>query len=140
MQFDLNDPKHLHADTRLRREPIIWMSSVRPDGRPHLIPVWFLWDGATILIFSQPKTQKMRNLRASPHVTLALEAANTGSDIVILDGTIAIGALDAVKHALPAYAEKYGALIAGMNWTLETMLADYSVPLIVTPTRLTVWS
>ena len=38
--LDLSDSKGAHIDQRLRDEPIIWLSSVRPDGRPHLVPVW----------------------------------------------------------------------------------------------------
>ncbi len=64
MLLDLSQPKHAHIDRRLRTGPIIWLGSVRPDGRPHLVPVWFLWDGTTITIYSQPKAQKIRNLQA----------------------------------------------------------------------------
>ena len=38
--LDLSDSKGAHIDQRLRDEPIIWLSSVRPDGRPHLVLVW----------------------------------------------------------------------------------------------------
>ena len=41
-------PVHLRAgklDARVRRfletEPVVWMATVRPDGRPHIVPVWF---------------------------------------------------------------------------------------------------
>src|SRR3712207_420428 len=105
--LDLNQPNHAHAERRLRSEPIIWMSTVRPNGRPHLIPVWFLWDGATILIFSQPENQKIRNLRASPHIVVALEAADEGEDIVILEGTAELLAPGTVDVTLPEYATKY---------------------------------
>src|SRR6266699_497224 len=84
--LDLKNPKNAHVDERLRREPIIWLSTVRPDGRPHIVPVWFLWDGAAILIFSQPNNQKIRNLRHNPNVALALEAVNQGDDVVLIEG------------------------------------------------------
>ena len=56
----------------LEREPIVWLSTVRPDGSPHLVPIWFSWDGEALLIFSKPGAQKVRNLRARPSVMLAL--------------------------------------------------------------------
>ena len=41
------------AATRIRRfletEPVVWLSSVRPDGNPHLVPVWFWWDGEALV-------------------------------------------------------------------------------------------
>jgi len=78
--LDLTNPKDAHRDERLRKDPIIWLSSVRPDGRPHLVPVWFLWYGETILIFSQPNAQKIRNLRQNTNVILALDDTKDGDD------------------------------------------------------------
>jgi hypothetical protein len=53
--LDMTRPWDAHIDRRLCSEPIIWLSSTRFDGRPDLAPVWFLWDGQAILIFSLPK-------------------------------------------------------------------------------------
>ncbi|MBV9228713.1 MAG: pyridoxamine 5'-phosphate oxidase family protein, partial [Chloroflexi bacterium] len=76
--LDLTKAYDAHVDQRLRTEPIIWLNSVRPDGRPHSVPVWFLWDGATFLIFSKPSSQKIRNLRQNKYVTLALDGTDEG--------------------------------------------------------------
>lgn len=139
MLLDLQNAHHAHADERLRREPIIWLSTVRRDGRPHLVPVWFLWDGETILIFSQPDAQKIRNLRASPHACLALEAAAGGSDVVILEGVATFITLGDAEPAFAAFTAKYSERMARMGWTLETMLEEYSLPVRVTPARLIAW-
>lgn len=137
--FDLNNPQHAHVDQRMRNEPIIWFGSVRTDGRPHMVPVWFLWDGATILIFSQPKDQKIRNLQNNSHVTLALEAANDGGDIAIIEGVAEL-IDDDVNVTLPDYVAKYGARIQQMGWKVADMAATYSQGIRVTPTRLIAWS
>lgn len=34
-----------HAERRLREERIAWLTTVRADGQPQSVPVWFLWDG-----------------------------------------------------------------------------------------------
>ena len=139
MSLDPTHPKYAHVDQRLRSEPIIWLSSVRPDGRPHLVPVWFLWDGASVFIFSQPGAQKIRNLQANPNVTLALEAADEGADIAILEGMAAIFETKDWDRILPAYTVKYEQPIREMGWTIETMTADYSKLLQITPARLIAW-
>jgi PPOX class probable F420-dependent enzyme len=139
MPLDPTHPKYAHVDQRLRSEPILWLSSIRPDGRPHLVPVWFLWDGASIFIFSQPGAQKIRNLQANPAVTLALEAADEGADIAIIEGTAAIFAITDWDRILPAYTAKYEQTIREMGWTIETMTADYSKVLQVTPIRMIAW-
>ncbi len=38
------------ADEQLRNDDIIWLTTVTPAGQPQSVPVWFLWDGKTILI------------------------------------------------------------------------------------------
>jgi PPOX class probable F420-dependent enzyme len=126
-----------HAEERLRREPIVWLSSVRPDGRPHLVPVWFLWDGGTVLIFSKPD-QKIRNIRQQPAVVLALEAADEGEDIVIIEGRAALSEGD-VTAELPAYAEKYARLLPEIGSSAEKMAREYTQVIRVTPTRVRAW-
>src|SRR5438874_13807045 len=98
-------PRKAHIEDRLRTEPIIWLSSVRPDGRPHLVPVWFLWDGKTILIFSKPRNQKLRNIEQNPNVMLALEAADQGNDIVIIEGLAELVDDPELSVTIPEYAQ-----------------------------------
>ncbi len=45
-----------HVEQRLRTDQIVWLTTVRPDGRPHVVPVGFFWDGQTFLICSEPNT------------------------------------------------------------------------------------
>ena len=78
------------AATRIRRfleaEPVVWLSTVRPDGTPHLVPIWFWWDGEALLVFSKPDAQKVRNLRANPSVMLALGDAEADFDVGLVEG------------------------------------------------------
>jgi pyridoxine/pyridoxamine 5'-phosphate oxidase len=62
-----------------------WISSIRPDGKPHAMPVWGLWlDGA--LYFSTSRgSRKGRNLAANPSIVAHLES---GDDLVVLEGTV----------------------------------------------------
>ena len=136
--FDLTDSQGAHIDQRLRDEPIIWLSSVRPDGRPHLVPVWFVWDGASILIFSKPAAQKVRNLRHNPQVMLALDSADEGEDIVLLEGRAELLGAGAPQSTLPEYAEKYAALMARIGFIAALHAAEYTQAIRVTVERL-VW-
>src|SRR3954451_2444905 len=102
--LDLTQAHDAHIDRRLRSEPIIWLSSIRPDGRPHIVPVWFWWDGTTILIFSQPEAQKVKNLRHNSRVMLALNTADDGEDVVYLEGEAQLAAAGTATPAAPTYA------------------------------------
>jgi PPOX class probable F420-dependent enzyme len=59
------------------------MATVRPDGRPHLVPVWFVVDASRWYICTAPGSVKARNLSRNPQVALALE---DGSDPLIVEG------------------------------------------------------
>ena len=134
--LDLSRARDAHIERRLRGEPIIWLSSVRPDGRPHLVPVWFLWDGSSFLIFSQPNAQKVRNLRRSPQVMVALEATDEGEDVAIFEGEATLLDDPTITPLLPAYVEKYAALLQRIKSDPATMAASYTQAITVIPTRL----
>ena len=127
-----------HAEQRLRSNIIGWLTTVGSDGRPYTVPVGFVWEGQTLLIFSQPKKQKLRNIRKNPRVTLALDETERGHDVVIVEGTAELIDDPQISMKMPAYVEKYGASIESMGWTLESMAADYSQAIRVTPTKITV--
>ncbi len=131
---DLAKLQNSHTQERLRSEIMLWLSSVRPDGRPHLVPVWFLWDGETILIFSKPD-QKIRNLRQNPNVVVSLDTAEQGDDIVLIEGRAELLNDPNIKPTLPAYAEKYAERLSSMGWTAEIMAKDYSQAIRITPTK-----
>ena len=57
-------PGHIpwkQVELRLRCNRTIWISSTRPDGRPHSVPVWFWWDGRYIYFPAAKDSQKMQN-------------------------------------------------------------------------------
>jgi len=71
---------------RLRRELVIWLTTVRADGMPQPTPVWFLWDGATFLIYTKPNAHKLRNLAHDSNVALSLNCDAWGSEVVVFTG------------------------------------------------------
>jgi PPOX class probable F420-dependent enzyme len=132
--LDPNDPKQAHIAERLRRDLIIWLTSVRPDGRPHIVPVWFLWDGASFLIFSMPN-QKVRNLREHPDVMLALDDTRQGEDVILIQGHAELLPPGAATPTQTEYAGKYADELAAMQLDPAAMAAQYSQAIHITPTR-----
>ena len=128
-------PKNAHAEERLRSDIIAWLTSVRPDGRPHSIPVWFFWDGSTVVVFSKPNNQKLRNIQHNPNVLLALDDTHGGDDIVELEGKAEIIDRQEVTTSLPAFEQKYRATIKRFGGTFESLVAEYSETIRITPTR-----
>lgn len=92
------------ADQHLRTSQNYWLSTVRPDGRPHLMAVWALWSEGEL--FFSTDGRKAANLAANPRCSIATEAA---AEPVILEGVTRLvphgDEWDAVRAA---YATKYG--------------------------------
>ena len=66
------------------------LSTVRPDGSPHLAPVWFLAEGGHIWIFTGARSVKARNIRANPLVALSIASDDRPYKYVILAGPASI--------------------------------------------------
>ena len=60
-----------------------WLATVRPDGRPHLVPRWGVWLDGRFFYDGAPSTRHARNLAENPHVALSLE---NGREAVIVEG------------------------------------------------------
>lgn len=71
------------ATERLGRSRNYWISSTRPDGRPHAAPVWGVWLDGALFFGTGPGSRKGRNLTANPEVVAHLES---GDEVVILEG------------------------------------------------------
>lgn len=135
MFLDLNNPKQAHIDQRLRSDIMIWLNSVRPDGRPHSVAVWFGWDGESFLIFSKPNNQKLRNVAHNPHVVLALDNTHGGSDVIAIEGTAELLPQKTLELMDQSYAEKYARNIKNLGWVPESMAAEYSEAIRITPVK-----
>lgn len=137
--LDLARSDDRHTSERLSAEPVIWLGTVGPDGRPHNVPVWFAWHDPAVLIFSMPKTAKARNLRRSPLASLALDSADSGQDIVLAEGHADLAA-DTSQLPLLAgkFQEKYVQALSGMPF--EQWRSTFSQPLLIHVERIIAWT
>ena len=137
--FDRTTEAGGRAEKRLGEEEVAWLTTVRPDGQPQSVPVWFLWDGETFLIYSQQGRQKLRNISQNARVDLNLNSNAHGGDVVRAEGMAEI--LDNAPPAteVPEYLEKYREAIARIGYEPEGFAQAFSVALRVTPARWQVW-
>lgn len=65
------------------------IATVRPDGRPHIAPIWFALDGEDLLFTTWHTTAKATNLRHSPLVSICVDDEAPPFAFVKFDGTAA---------------------------------------------------
>jgi PPOX class probable F420-dependent enzyme len=123
-----------HAQSRLKKDLVIWLATCGRDGSPHAVPVWFWWDGKTFLIYSVPG-QKVRDIEANPNVALHLNTDPEGEDVVRVDGKARIDPKQPPAYKVASYVRKYRDLIKGFDWTPKVFSEQYHVAIRVRPTR-----
>ncbi|WP_143526760.1 PPOX class F420-dependent oxidoreductase [Rubrobacter xylanophilus] len=94
------------------------LSTVRPDGRPHVAPVWFVLDGEDVVFTTHESTVKARNMRQNPRVSLCVDDERPPYAFVLVEGTARLfaGAPDLLewttriggRYMGPERAEEYG--------------------------------
>ncbi|MDJ0341014.1 TIGR03667 family PPOX class F420-dependent oxidoreductase [Streptomyces sp. H10-C2] len=125
------------VEARLRQNLMAWLATVRPDGQPVSVPVWFLLrEDETILLYSQPGTQKLRNIAANPKVSLGLDVTDIGRNIVRMEGIARQVPDQPAANKQAEYLAKYTERIGALFGTPERFAELFSAALIITPTKL----
>ena len=69
-------------------QPIMsFVTTMRPDGTPHVTPVWHLVDGDEVVVAVARDTVKARNVRANPQVALCVAADQRPQPWALINGT-----------------------------------------------------
>lgn len=139
MPIDIDTSTEFGAQVqrRLANKQIGWLTTVRPDGMPQPAPVWFHWDGETLLIFSEPTSRKVRNLAANPKASLHFNCGEDGENVVVFTGEARADTNQPAGERLDAYFKKYDAGIKQLNMTRESISQTYSTTIYLTPARVT---
>jgi len=83
----------------------VHLATVLPNGAPHSIPVWAIYEGGRIAFFTQSTSRKARNLAADPRVALSLvDGANPyrnaqirGRVVETVEGDAALEIIDRIS-------------------------------------------
>lgn len=95
------------VEERLRESRNYWLATTRPDGRPHVTPVWGVWVEGALYVSGIPTARWARNLAANPAIAAHLES---GDNVVIVEGMAAEVVTDAAlgERIVAAWNAKYG--------------------------------
>jgi PPOX class probable F420-dependent enzyme len=127
----------------LQEERIVTVATLGPRGRPHLMPLWYVADGAVISGWTYGKSQKVRNLERLPQATLQVEAGRDRYDqlrgvmmeceVEIVRDTKAVEAIGA------ALARRYSGAAPGEVPDFVRQQAPKRVGLVFRATRTASW-
>ncbi len=120
---------------RLETELMAWMTTINPDGQPQSSPVWYVWRGHDVLVYSHIRAPRNANIEANPRVAFNLNTDPDGEDVVTMEGEARIDLGLPPSTEDPAYQAKHGHMVERYGWTAEWLAANYPVPIVITPTR-----
>jgi PPOX class probable F420-dependent enzyme len=132
MAFELTK----QVERRLTEDEVAWLTTVTPGGKPVPRPIWFIWDGEAIVIYSMNDAARLRYIDGNSQVTVHFNSVG-GGDIVVISGTARRMPDAPPPSEFPGFLDKYAARIQGMGGTPEMYDNNYGVALRVTPDR--VW-
>ena len=120
------------------------LATASPDGQPHIVPVWFLWEDGAVWISSYRSTRKVIDIERNHKCALVvdIENNNDGLTAVVLEGQAELVSVpvDTVKQRIERIYIKY----LGPDGVLEKdpqswLNSPENVLIKFTPTRVKSW-
>ncbi len=104
------------VDALLTEAEIFWITTVRPDGRPHQTPLIGVWLDTRLHICTGLAERKARNLEQNQHclVSTGNNSYNSGLDIVVEGDAVRVTEEPRLRTLAAAWEAKYGS-----NWHFE---------------------
>jgi PPOX class probable F420-dependent enzyme len=109
------------------------VAGVRKDGRPHLSPNWFFWDGENFYVSTTRTRVKYRIFSRDPRAELVVDDA-TGHRYIAVPATASIREDVAANVSLfRAIREKHGRETPADDELTAQLVADDRILLVFTP-------
>lgn len=126
----------------LQEERLVTVATIGPNGRPHLMPLYYVAEGAVVSAWTFAKSQKVKNLERQPQATLQVEAgehyqelrgAMLECDVEIVRDTAKVAAIGA------AVTRRQTGAPPGDIPDFVLQQAPKRVGLVFRPTRVATW-
>jgi general stress protein 26 len=104
------------AARELAAAELSWLSTVRPDGRPHVTPLLTVWRDGALHFCTGADERKARNLATNPHVVLTTgrNALKGGLDLVVEGTAVRVRDTGRLRELAEVWEQKYGS-----DWHFE---------------------
>jgi len=106
------------AEQRLKKSHNYWITTVKPDGAPHTMVVWGLWQDGRFVFSTGRKSKKARNLEQNPRCIVCNELAH---EAIIVEGIAEIADVAARRKMIPVYERKYKFDLSSMKDDMLSM-------------------
>jgi nitroimidazol reductase NimA-like FMN-containing flavoprotein (pyridoxamine 5'-phosphate oxidase superfamily) len=94
---------------RLEEADLAWLTTIRPNGRPHVTPLIFAWLNGALYFTTGPTERKAKNLASNAHcvVTTGCNSMANGLDVVVEGDAILVSDPERLRAVGEGFSEKY---------------------------------
>jgi PPOX class probable F420-dependent enzyme len=131
MGFELTEQIERH----LISDQVVWLTTVTPTGRPTPRPVWFVWDGSAITVYSVNRGAKLRHIAVNDSVSLNFNSTPGGGDVVVISGHARIVRDAPLPSRFPGLLDKYMPAVESMGRPASWFDENYRTAIHITPDR-----
>jgi PPOX class probable F420-dependent enzyme len=133
------------VNTFLAEPRIARMATAYKIGQPHVVPVWYAWDGSSLWISAYADTRKVKDLQENPLISVAIdEVSQDGkTQAVILEGKAVLlhEPAELLKRQFTWIYSRYVGADHVLEPTYQDWINDPQNTLIkLTPNKIYVWS
>jgi len=112
--------------------------TLRPNGKPHVAPVWYVWDGSRAVVMAGQDAIKVKNIRRNPAVSLSIAAAQRPYQYVIIEGQ-ATATRDDLDRQVRRICVRYDGPERGEAFARELLAEERMVLLGIEVDRMISW-
>jgi PPOX class probable F420-dependent enzyme len=109
----LQDPVALEL---LRSKNLARLAYSWTDGSPRVVPIWFHWDGETLVFAGPPGAPKNRAIRRDPRVAITIDHAGPPARVLLVRGRAIVDDVAGIAPEYASAAERYEGAEAGKAW------------------------
>ena len=117
---------------------IAQLVTIRPDGRPHVAPVWFIWEAGHAIVMADGYAVKVKNLRSNPKAALSVAADKRPYHYVVLEGEATVTRENLVQE-VERLCVRYDGPERGAQFSQELLVNDRMVLIDVSIQRTSSW-
>ena len=128
----------VEIDSQLTKPHVAHLVSIRPDGRPHVAPVWYARDGGRVWVMTGSGTAKARNLTNNPAVSLSIAAPGRPYWYIVLEG-IASLTKDNMESMVKNICTLYDGPVRGAEFARELLTEEDMVLIDIRIERVISW-
>lgn len=124
----------------LSRPLLARIATVTPGGRPHIAPMWFLYEDHVLYITTPITTRKVKNIQSNPDVAVSIDSSDEaeGTKGIILRGKAELDRSHWRELSEKTFIKYLGSLDHPMAKELLSMPVERTV-IVLKPEKITTW-